>query len=309
MDDRRWELLAQQQHGMLAVRQLTRLGVPRGVVRHRLATEMWVQRTEHVVSTTTGELIGSQRMWLGVLHAGNGALIGGLTAAGVHGLRNWARDEATVLVDDEWSFEPVPGIQFVRTRRCLPDFAAARHPLRRTLPVCQLEPAALLFAGYERHRRTAHGVLAAVVQQQLTSAEALRHWLERMRPLRRAREFRRVLLDIETGAQSAAELDVSRMCRTFGLPMPGRQRPRRDRAGKSRFTDCEWRLADGRLLILEIDGGFHLAIQHYDEDMKRQRKLITRQATVLRCGAAELREDPGSVAQDLFAMGVAQSWA
>jgi len=211
MDDRRWELLAQQQHGMLAVRQLTRLGVPRGVVRHRLATEMWVQRTEHVVSTTTGELIGPQRMWLGVLHAGNGALIGGLTAAGVHGLRNWARDEVTVLVDDEWSFEPVPGIQFVRTRRCLPDFVAARHPLWRTLPVCQLEPAVLLFAGYERHRRTAHGVLAAVVQQRLTSAEALRHWLERMRPLRRAREFRRVLLDIE-GAPSPPQSSTSAAC-------------------------------------------------------------------------------------------------
>lgn len=309
MDDRRWEHLAEQQEGMLAVRQLTALGVPRGVVRHRLASKRWVQRTEHVLSTTTGELTVRQRTWLGVLHAGNGSLVGGLTAAAVHGLRSWPRDDVTVLVDDEWSYEPVPGVHFFRTRRCLPDFAGTRHPTRQMLPLCRLEPAVLLFAGYERNGRTANGVLAAVVQQRLTSAGALLVWLERMRPLRRAREFRRVLLDIEGGAQSVAELDVRRMCRRHGLPAPDRQRPRVDREGRRRFTDCEWRLADGRVVILEVDGGFHMDVRHYDEDMRRQRKLTTARAVVLRCGAGELRDDPDSVAQDLIALGVGRSCA
>lgn len=309
MDDRRWVPLAEQQQGMLAVRQLVGLGVPRGVVRHRLSTERWVQRTEHVLSTTTGELTERQRTWLGVLHAGNGALVGGLTAAALHGLRGWPRAEVTVLVDDEWSFDDVAGIHFFRTRRCLPDFAATGPRLERPLPVCRLEPAVLLFAGYARHRRTAHGLLAAVVQQRLTSPTALCLWLERMRPLRRAREFRRILGDIDGGAHSAAELDVRRMCRRFGLPFPERQRLRLDRNGRRRFTDCEWRLPDGRQVILEVDGAFHLDVAHYDQDMRRQRKLTTSSTVILRCGAAELRYEPAGVAEDLIALGVGRSCA
>ncbi len=309
MDDGRWRSLAAQQHGMLAVRQLTELGVPRGVLRHRLATGHWVRRTEHVLSTTTGELGRQQEMWLGVLHAGNDALIGGLTAAAFHGLRNWPRDDVTVLVPDDWAFEPVPGIQFFRTRRSLHDLSSRRTGRPRTLPVCRLEPAVLLWAGYEASRRAGQGVLAAVVQQRLTEPEALRRWVERLRPLRRAREFRRVLLDIEGGAHSVAEIDVRRMCRQFGLPLPRRQRPRLDRDGRRRFTDCEWLLPDGRTVILEVDGAFHLDVRHYEDDVRRQRKLTSTSTIVIRCTSAELRDDPGSVAEDLIALGVTRSGA
>jgi hypothetical protein len=301
MNERRWAHLAARQDGMLSIRQLAGAGVPRAAVRHRLSTGHWVRRTEHVVSTTTGELSPRQRLWLGVLHAGNDSVVGGLSAAAFHGLRGWDRPLVTVLVHAEWSFEPVDGTSFFRTRRPLADF---RGTPRGTLPVCALEPAVLLFAAYERNRRTAQGVLAAVVQQRLTTADSLSRWLERMRPLRRAREFRRVLIDIEGGAHSVAEIDVRRMCRRYGLPLPGRQRERRDRQGRGRFTDCEWRLPGNRVLVLEVDGGFHADVEHYDADMRRQRKITTFDRIVLRCGAAELRDDPGSVAEDLIALGV-----
>ena len=309
MDDGRWRGLAEQQRGMLAVRQLTELGVPRGVLRHRLATGHWMMRTEHVLSTTTGELDRHQQMWLGVLHAGNGALVGGLTAGEVHGLRNWHRDDVTVLVRDEWAFDPVPGIAFFRTRRPLGDLASSRNPWRGTPPVCQLEPAVLLWAGYKGSVRAGQGLLAAAVQQRLTEPERLRRWIGRLRPLRRAREFRRVLVDIEGGAQSAAELDVRRMCRTFGLPLPRRQRPRRDRDGRWRFTDCEWLLPDGRTVVLEVDGAFHLEFEQYAADVRRQRRLTTTSTIVVRCTSIELRDTPASVAQDLAALGVCRSCA
>ena len=174
------------------------------------------------------------------------------------------------------------------------------------LPVCRLEPAILLFAAYDRSPRTAQGVLAAAVQQRLTTPADLRRWITRLRPLPRAKLFRRVLLDIEGGAQSLAEIDVRRMCRRTGLALPDRQRTRKDRSGRLRFTDCEWHLPDGAVVVLEVDGGFHADVEHYDADMKRQRKLTTRSRIILRCGAAELREDPESVAQDLRALGVAR---
>lgn len=47
------------------------------------------------------------------LHARPQALFGGLTAAEVHGLRNWNRDDVTVLVPPDLSFAPVEGVRFV----------------------------------------------------------------------------------------------------------------------------------------------------------------------------------------------------
>ena len=66
--------------------------------------------------------------------------------------------------------------------------------------VTALEPrfdsSTLLFAGYERSSRTAQGLLAAVVQQRLTTPTLLLDELVTMRPLRRAALFRGVLRDI-----------------------------------------------------------------------------------------------------------------
>ena len=93
------------------------------------------------------------------------------------------------------------------------------------------------------------------------------------------------------------------------LRPPDRQRPRRDREGRLRFTDCEWRLADGRIVVLEVEGGFHAEVEHFNDDLKRQRKLTTPNRIVIRCGALELRDDPESVGEDLRALGVPESSA
>ena len=128
-----------------------------------------------MISTVTGELTETQRMWMGVLHAGNSALVGGLSAAKLHGLRNWDRDDVTILVPDDWSFEDIPGVTFFRTRRsagrpvhhslddgsrsaCVP--GGAGNPALRGLRKESLEP----------HQ----GAVAAVVQQGLTRSRSAR---------------------------------------------------------------------------------------------------------------------------------------
>ena len=209
-------------------------------------------------------------MWLGVLHAGDTALVGDLTAAEVGGLKNWHRDDVTILVPQSLVLdEPPVGIHLVRTRRPL---APMRDP-HRDLPTCRIEPAVLHFAAYQRSRRTAQGVLAAVIQQQLAGPESLALWLERMKPLRWAPMFREVLGDIAGGSHSLAEIDVLRLCRGQGLRAPDRQTRRRDAGGRLRYTDCEWRLDDGRVLVLEIDGAFHMDVEHWEDDIARQRGL------------------------------------
>lgn len=301
MREESWQRRAATQGGLLTRAQLGECGLDRWAVRHRLASGRWIQHTPTVIGTTTGELSREQLMWLGVLHGGSGAMVGGLTAAEVLGLRNWRRDDVTVLVPQSCDVGAGhPGIVFVRTRRALADWKLAV----RGLPTCRIEPAVLSFAAGQRSTRTAEGVLAAVVQQRLSSPELLLDWIDRLRPLRGASRFRRTLREIAGGAQSVAEIDVRRMCKRFGLASPVRQVRRRDSSGRVRFTDCEWQLADGRILVLEVDGAFHMDVENWEDDLARQRALTSTSRVVVRCTARELRDEPDRVAHDLRVLGV-----
>jgi hypothetical protein len=299
MDRPAWQRLARHQEGMISQRQLNELGVTRAFVRNQVRADRWVSRTSSVFSTTTGPLSWKQEVWRALLHAGPGALLGGLTAAKVHGLRNWDRDTITVLVTNDLSFEPIDGVVFFRTRRLIPLLQAPAP-----LPVCRVAPAILLFAAHERSRRTAHGAVAATVQQRLTTVAELARWIELLRPLRRAREFRGLLDDLAGGAQSLAEVDLRRACRESRIKLPDSQRARRDRSGRRRYTDAEWRLADGRILVLEVDGAFHDDVLQAAADRARNRKLTTSNRVVVSCSAYELRYDAASVMEDLIALGV-----
>jgi hypothetical protein len=218
-------------------------------------------------------------------------------------MKNWSRDDITVLVNDALSFDPIEGVRFFRSRRLLADMRSSR-----ALPVCQLEPAVLLFAGYENNRRTAHGAVAATVQQRLTTPDRLSGWLARMTPLRRAPEFRLLLQDIAGGAHSLSEIDLRRACKEFAVAAPRGQKGRRDRTGRRRWSDAEWDLPDGWTLVLEVDGAFHDDVLQAAADKSRHRKLSTRQRIVVSCSAYELRHDPGSVMEDLIAFGVPRTF-
>ncbi len=299
LDDELTELITSQ-HGMVARRQLRRYGIDADRVRNQIAAGRWVEHTPRVIGTLTGELTQQQREWLAVLHAGPASMLGGLSAARVHGLTGWDRDVVTVYVDDELSFEPVPGIRFFRSRR---PFSLLRSP-RPGVPTCHLEPAVLLFAGYTAVPRTGHAAVAAIVQRRLTTPERCQEWIHLLKPLARAKALRATLTDIAGGAQSGAELDVRRLCRRFGISRPRSQQRRTDNAGRVRWTDCEWVLADGRVLVLEVDGSFHLDVLQWADDLRRSRRLTTARRTVVRCTAFELRHEPDQVAGDLIALGV-----
>lgn len=71
-----------------------------------------------------------------------------------------------------------------------------------------------------------------------------------------------------------AERDVLTMCDSFGIPRPDRQTARVDSAGRRRYTDAEWRLADGRVVVLEVDGGFHMHAEHWSADIERELRAL-----------------------------------
>ena len=292
--------LVADQAGMVARRQLNEYGVDWSRVRNEIAARRWVERTPRVISTFTGELTLRQREWLAVLHAGPRSMLANLSAARAQGLQGWDRPWVSVLVDDELSFEPVEGVDFFRSRRSC-DLLRSPRP---GIPACQLEPAVLLWAGYEAPTKAAHGVVAAVVQQRLTTPTRMIGWVDQLRPLRRAKPLKRTLSFVDGGAHSGAELELGRLCRRFGIRPPDRQRRRVDRTGRIRWTDAEWDLPDGRVLVLEIDGAFHSEVLQAADDAKRSRRLTTATRTVVRCTAYELTHEPHEVALDLIALGL-----
>lgn len=298
-----WRKLAETQAGVIARRQLLDLGYGDHYVDAQLEAERWQLCSDVVLCTTTGTLTREQLMWLGVLHAGPGSAVGGLSALERRGLKNWHRDEITVLLAKSHNLEPVEGVRFVETRRPIGLYATG-HP-----PTWRAEPAALLFAGYGRSSGTALGLLSAVVQQGLTTPERLLKEIDRMQPLRWAKRFKRALVEISDGSHSLAELRVVRMCRAHRLPVPDRQTKRLDASGRVRYTDAEWRLPGGGLVILEVDGGFHMEVEHWEADITRERDLVTTGAVVLRCTARELADEPERVAASLRAVGVGESSA
>jgi len=235
-----------------------------------------------------------------VLHADQPAALAGLTALEDAGLENWHREQIAVLVPKSDDPVVLDGYRFVETRRDIGSMTL----IRSTPPRLRVEPAALLFAGYERSERTACGLLAAVVQQRLTTVPRIREELKEMRPLRRAPLFRLLLDDIEGGAHSLAEIDVAKACRRAGLRPPDRQAPRRDRRGRRRWLDAVWILPDGRKIVLEIDGAFHLEVSEWWHDMARERSVALGHTVVLRTSSFEIRRQAHVVMQDLAAAGV-----
>ena len=101
-----WEGLARVQCGLVTRAQLLGCGVDRWAVRHRIGSGRWLELTPTVVSTTTGALSREQLKWLGVLHAGGDSVLGDLSAAEHLGLRNWSRDDITVLVTKDADMQP-----------------------------------------------------------------------------------------------------------------------------------------------------------------------------------------------------------
>ncbi len=248
----------------------------------------------------TGRLDEEESLWLGVLHAGDGAVLSHLTAAKRAGLRWTGDDVVHVMTPRGDAVLPLPGYRFHQTRRPYERWVKpATGPPR--LP---LEHAALLAAERDHNVRRAIGLLAACVQQQLTTAERFGRAIPHIRKLRHGMTFRLVLDDIAGGAQSFAELDVGRLCAEYGLLPPTRQVVRLDKLGHRRYLDCVWVLADGRVVVLEVDGSFHAEVVAWWSDMKRERAVVIHGDTVLRCSSIELRLEPHDVMDDLRRIGL-----
>ncbi|MGC5166980.1 hypothetical protein [Luteimicrobium sp. DT211] len=285
--------LATRQHGVCTRAQLAGLGVAPHHVAAQLRARRWREVAHDVVVLHRGPSTREARCWAAVLGAGSVPVaLACWTALERHRLQGWTRDEVHVVVPRGDKPARWPWLVVHESRR----HDAEDVTVQAGLPVHGVERAAIDAAAWQPSWRTASGLVAAVVQQRLTTPDAVLGELERAGRIRHRRTMQLALLDVMGGAQSLEEIDFARLCRRAGLPEPSRQERRRDSRGKVRFLDVEWRLRDGGRLVVEVDGVGHLAHEQWYDDLLRDAELGSDAETVrIRILAGAARHEPDRV--------------
>ncbi len=284
--------LARRQHAVVGRGQLSTLGVTHDHVARQVEARRWRTLGRDVVVLHRGPLVQAARLWTAVLGAPPRAAIGSWTALELHGLHGWSREPVHVVVSRGERAGPAPWVVVHESRRPAHDDIV----MVRGLPVHRVERAAVDAAAWQPSWRTASGLVAAVVQQRLSTPHDLLEMLDAVGAVRHRRALRHALADIAGGTDSLAEIDFARLCRRAGLPEPTRQVRRRDARGRWRFLDVEWLLPDGRRLVVEIDGVGHLERERWYDDLLRDAELgADGRTTRIRLPAMAARREPERV--------------
>jgi hypothetical protein len=298
--------LADRQDGVLRRDHLRELGISRYVVEAMLAARRWQGIGPLVLALHNGPLTTRQKLWAAVFNAGTPAGLAARTAAAEQGLTGWSTELIEVLVPRGAVVGRLRGIGVkIHESRRFTD--ADLHP-GMALPQVRIERALIDAAAWSRSARTACGIVAAGVQQRLTTPERLQIELDRAGAVGHRRLLQAALVDIQGGAQAVSEMDFLRFCRRNGLPKPQLQVVRRDSAGRRRYLDATFRRADGRLVHVEIDGALHLVVNTYWRDMARGNELVIGSERVLRFPSYVVRSnDPVAIDQLRRALNLSDS--
>lgn len=289
--------LARRQLGVVHRDQLRELGVRPHHVAQQIAAQRWTAYGRCTVVLSTGVLTRDQRRAVAVIHAGPRAALGGLTSLETLGLRDWWRDALHVLVPQGGAPSRLPGVVAHQTRHLDDaDLVPGMWP-----PCTTAARAAIDAATWERHPRTASGIVLATVQQRLAIAQELLDELERRGPVRHKALLRRVLHEAAAGADALSEIDMVGLIRSLGLPEPRRQVFVSTPDG-SWYVDLVVELPDGRRLAIEVDGPSHLDPRVREEDARKDLALTAAGYIVVRIPVAMLTHDPAGVRSRLLAV-------
>ena len=293
---------AVQQCGVLHRDQFRDLGMSRARVASQIAGRRWTAYGQNVVLLQNSPPTRTQLMWLAVLDAGEDAALGSHTALELAGFKGLAREAADIhlIVQRGARATPLPGVRVHESRRLNVAELVDIDGLRRT----ETARSVLDAAAWQPFPRFACLMVAAAVQQRVTTPARLDEAMRTVGRIRHKAYLRLALADVRAGAQSLGELDLARLCRRFGLVRPRRQVLRRDRSGRIRYLDAEWDLPNGEICVLEIDGGHHMDVASWQEDMRRERSVVVTRRWVLRATVFEIRLEGAAVFADLRAMGV-----
>lgn len=285
--------LAAEQAQVAMRHQLYDAGLTKARVVAQLDARRWRALSPELIVMHNGPLTELQQRWAATLAVGP---LAGRTALAQHGLTGWPSPSIEVVMPkgDRPVLPLGVPIKVHESRRvAVADISPVRRPA-----TLGLERSAVDAAAWTDSPRAACGLLAAVVQQRLSTASRLRDALSRAGAVRHVQRMRTVLCDIEGGAQAMSEVDLGRLCRRNGLVLH-RQVVRVEPGGKRRYVDAEVSAPGGEPVLVEVDGALHLVPTTWWADMSRGNELVIRRERVLRFPSIALLLDEDEVGDQL----------
>lgn len=298
-----WESLLFRQHGVVSRRQAL-MFLSTKVLRGRVSSERWQLRHRGVYVTHTGPLTARQQLWAAALAVGGTtpALLGGLSALEIHGLRRFTRSVIDVVIPAaRRDHDPPAGVRVHRTTVLSEvDIGAGTDP-----PSIQPPRAVVDAAQWARSDHEARTIIAMSFQQRLVGGDQIHEVLGRMRVVHRRTLIARTAADAREGSETVTELGLVELCRGGGLPIPSRQVYRCDSSGRTRYLDAyfdEWNIR------VEVDGAHHMEAEQWWSDMSRHNALSVRGEVLLRFPGWMVRERPAEVVATIRGALLAAGW-
>jgi predicted transcriptional regulator of viral defense system len=289
-EDRAITEMAEQQHGVVARRQLKELGVSRGSIDARIERGQ-LHVVERGVYAVGHKLIGTDGRWMAaVLACGSEAVLSGRSAGVL-----WR----ILPVADIWPEVTRPS--FFRTRAGITVHRGRLAPDEldsvRSIPVTSVSRTLFDFAGTASKRELERAMHEAEVRR-LTDRLSLPDLLMRYPRRRGAANLRALLgsrMPVGVTQNDFEELFVE-FLDSHGLPRPllNGTLPIR---GRLLRPDCMW--LEQRLLA-ELDGrAVHGTKQAFERDRQRDRVLLVEGWRSTRITWRQLRDEPVTIAADL----------
>lgn len=244
--------LHSSQDAVVTRRQLADAGVHRALVRDRFAARLWRPLGTRLVLLTSEE--PTRRMLLrgAALAAAPRGVLAGRSALEVRGLDAPAREDLHVQVPAGRRVTAFVGVVVHSTYLLKPEDLAEVDGMRTTTAARATVDA----ARWEDSPRAVAGIVLAALQQRLCSVEEIESVIARFEKFQQSSAVRQALLDALDGADSMGEVDVADLVVRAGLPRPQRQFVL-ETVGGPRPYDLAVTLADGTLLLIEVDGPHH----------------------------------------------------
>ena len=267
------------------------LGFSRHAIAHRVERGHWKRLVRGVYLTHSGVPTRDEWIRAALLWGGPDAVLAGLPALRLHGLRFDFSDTPIVLLVTRGSTRLSSGRVVVRHTTRLPKpRVVSGHPVAS--PARALVEACLLITDLNTTRE----LVATVVEDGFSTVTMIGHELAEA-PSHGGALLRRVLMEIAAGAESVPECEIAELFQRAGVSGFTQNTRLYDRAGRQIGRgDVVW---EELRAVLEIDGqAWHFRPEPWRRTLRRHNRLELAGYAVLHYPPAEIRRDPvGFVAE------------
>lgn len=289
------ELRKHSRFGVIKVATLERLGMPQQTAYRRCKPgQPWQRPLPGVVILGNAPPTRRQLVEAALLYAGPEAIVTGLAACRLHGLRA-SSDETTVHL-------LIPHGQRAKSSEYVIVERTIRLParvVRDGVPLAPLPRAVLDACRRFRDFDPCRSLIAEAVQRGGVSPGSLEHELA-LGSQRGTAVPREVLRDVSSGARSVAEIDGMLVWKRTGLPSPSWNVDLHDADGRFIARPDGW--CDEVGLAWEIDSyEYHFERDGYARTLERNARYAAAGILVVQTLPTRLRNEPEAVVAELRA--------